>query len=166
MRMFVSLGSNIEPERNLRRAVRELGVRFTLVAVSRVYRTAPVGDPDQPDFWNLAAELASDLPPDEVQRRLREIETDLGRTRDARRPFGPRTVDLDLVLVTGVAGRFGDLQLPSPLVEREAFVAVPLAELAPELRPGAGSATLSEIARAALSSSARAPEPLAVEVVP
>ncbi len=164
MRMFVVLGSNIEPERNLARAVRELRARFGVVAVSRVYRTAPVGDPDQPDFWNAAAEIECDLAPDEVQRRLREVEADLGRVRDPERPCGPRTADLDLVLVPGRAGRFGNLELPSPLVEREAFVAVPLAELAPTLAHPVTGAPLAEIARAAAARAPRPPEPLAVEL--
>ena len=53
MRMFVSLGSNIEPRQNLTRALAELRRRFRVTAVSPVYRTAPVGDANQPDFWNL-----------------------------------------------------------------------------------------------------------------
>ncbi len=164
MRMFVSLGSNIDPERNLGRAVAELAARFKLVAASRVYRTAPVGDAEQADFWNLAAELDCDLAPPEVQRVLRAVESQLGRTRDPKRKYGPRTIDLDLVLVDGVAGRFGELELPSPLVEREAFVAVPLAGLAPGLRHPVSGRTLGEIALAAATRAPRPPEPLAVEL--
>ncbi len=162
MRMFVLLGSNIEPQRNLARAVTELGARYIVVAVSRTYRTAPVGDPDQPDFWNLAAELECALPPEEVQAGLREIESRLGRTRDPRRPSGPRTADLDLVLVPGVVGRVGGLDLPSPLVEREAFVAVPLAELAPELPHPVSGVALGALARAAVERSPRPPVPLEI----
>jgi len=164
MRMFVCLGSNIEPRRNLARALEELRHRFAVTAVSRVYRTAPVGDPDQPDFWNLAAELQCDLRPEDVQAQLREIEALLGRARIPGRPYGPRTADLDLVLVAGLVGRFGALVLPSPLVEREAFVAVPLAELAHDLPHPVVRATLGELAQATAAGAPRPPVPLAVEL--
>ena len=166
MRMFLSIGSNVEPRKNLALALGELARRFRLVAVSGVYRTAPVGDTDQPDFWNLAAELATDEPPQWVHGELRAIEDALGRRRDPSRPFGPRTIDLDLVLADGLTGRFGELELPSGLVQREAFVAVPLAEIAPEFPHPLLGATLGELARAALARTPAPPEPLAVELVP
>jgi len=162
-RMFVSLGSNIEPEVNVPRAVAELRRRFAVVAVSRAYRTAPIGDADQPDFWNLAAEIESALGPESVQEQLRAIERELGRVRDPRRPFGPRIADLDLVLVEGVVGRFGGLELPSPLLAREAFVAVPVAELSPELPHPVLGTPLRELARVAAGRSPRPPEPIAME---
>lgn len=164
MRMFVSLGSNVDPQQNLGRAIAELRRRFPVAATSSVYRTTPVGDPDQPDFWNLAAELECDLAPDEVQRQLRTIENLLGRRRDPQRPYGPRTVDLDLVLVPGLVGRFGTLELPSPLVEREAFVAVPLAEIAPDVMHPVLLTPLKGLARAAAERSSPPPKALAVEL--
>ena len=159
-RMFVSLGSNVRPEANVPCAVDELRRAFHVVAVSRAYRTAPVGDADQPDFWNLAAEIESALPPGQVQAQLREIEDRLGRVRDPRRPFGPRTADLDLVLVEGVSGRFGALELPSPLLEREAFVAVPVAELAPDMPHPVLGAPLADLAREASARASRPPQPV------
>ena len=164
MRAFLSLGSNIEPRRHLALALAELRRRLALVAVSPVYRTAPVGDDDQPDFWNLAAELATDEPPLALHRELRAIETALGRRRDPARRSGPRSVDIDLVLVAGLAGRFGELELPSPLVEREAFVAVPLAAIAPELRHPTTGVTLASLARATVARAARPPELVQVEL--
>ena len=166
MRVFLSIGSNVEPRKNLALALTELGRRFELVAVSPVYRTAPVGDADQPDFWNLAAELATDEPPPMVHRELRAIEDALGRKRDPSRPFGPRTVDIDLVLAGTLTGRFGDLELPSGLVEKEAFVAVPLADIAPDFPHPVLGATIGELARAAVASTARPPEPVATELAP
>ena len=165
MRMFLSIGSNVEPRKNLALALVELARRFEVVAVSPAYRTAPVGDADQPDFWNLAAELATEETPQRVHRELRAIENALGRRRDPARPFGPRTVDLDLVLAGGLAGRFGDLELPSALVQREAFVAVPLADIAPEFPHPLLGTTMAELARAALATAASPPEPLDVELV-
>jgi 2-amino-4-hydroxy-6-hydroxymethyldihydropteridine diphosphokinase len=164
MRMFILLGSNIEPRQNLARALVELRRRFKVTAVSPVYRTAPVGDANQPDFWNLAVEIDNDEPPQKVQGALRFIEEILGRHRDAQRPYGPRSVDLDLVLVEGLAGSFGALELPSPLVAKEAFVAVPLADLAPKLSHPLLKITLGELARALVTKDPHPPRSLAVEL--
>jgi 2-amino-4-hydroxy-6-hydroxymethyldihydropteridine diphosphokinase len=166
MRMFLSLGSNIEPRANLPRALAELRRAFRVEAVSPTYLTAPVGDADQPDFFNLAVAVETDLAPEEVHAALREIEDRLGRQRDPLRPYGPRTVDLDLVLVPGVVGKFGALELPSPLVAREAFVAQPLADLAPDLLHPTLGAPLEEVARTALSCAARPPRLIELESNP
>lgn len=164
MRMFILLGSNVEPRQNLARALAELRRRFKVTAVSPVYRTAPVGDTNQPDFWNLAVEMDNDEPPQKVQGALRFIEEILGRHRDPQRPFGPRSVDLDLVLVEGLAGSFGALELPSPLVAKEPFVAVPLADLAPKLSHPFLKITLGELARALVTNDPHPPRSLAVEL--
>lgn len=164
MRMFILLGSNIEPRQNLARALAELRRRFKVKAVSPVYLTAPVGDSNQPDFWNLAVEMDNDEPPQKVQGALRFIEEILGRHRDAQRPYGPRSVDLDLVLVEGLAGSFGALELPSPLVAKESFVAVPLADLAPKLSHPQLKITLGELARTLVTKDPHPPRSLAVEL--
>jgi 2-amino-4-hydroxy-6-hydroxymethyldihydropteridine diphosphokinase len=164
MRVFLSLGSNIEPRRNLAKALAELKRRFEVLALSPVYLTAPVGDVDQPDFWNTVAELESDLEPEEIQRQLREIEQLFGRTRDPLRPYGPRTVDLDLVLVDGRTGRFGALELPSPLLARHSFLAVPLADLAPDLPHPVLGVPMKELARELTGANHRPPQPLGVEL--
>jgi len=166
MRMFVLLGSNIQPRAHLARAVAELREAFEVVAESPVYRTAPVGDPDQDDFWNLAVEIDSELRPPEVQARLRAIERQLGRRRDPARPSGPRTADLDLVLVPGVEGRFDRLELPSPLLLREAFVAVPLADLAPQLPHPVTGVPLRSIAAETVASATRPPRRVAGGLAP
>jgi 2-amino-4-hydroxy-6-hydroxymethyldihydropteridine diphosphokinase len=164
MRVFVSLGSNIEPRRNLVLALGELRRRFVVPAVSPVYLTAPVGDVEQPDFWNLVAELETDREPEVVQSELREIEDLLGRTRDPRRPYGPRTVDLDLVLAPGRTGLFGTLELPSPLLARSSFLAVPLADLAPDESHPLLGVPMKELARSLAAADRRPPRPLGVEL--
>jgi len=163
MRMFVSIGSNIEPRHNLTRALAELRRRFRVTAVSPIYRTAPVGDANQPDFWNLAVEIENDEP-QKVPGALRFIEEILGRHRDPQRPYGPRSVDLDLVLVEGLAGNFGAVELPSPLLAKEPFVAVPLADLAPTLSHPVLKITLAELARTLVAKDPHPPQPLAVEL--
>ncbi len=160
MRMFVSLGSNVEPRVNLSRALAELRRRFKVVAVSSTYLTAPVGDRQQPDFWNLAAEFDCDESPTKVHAVLRYIEALLGRRRDPERPFGPRTVDLDLVLVEGMTGSFGNLDLPSPLVAKEPFVAVPLADIAPEVVHPVLQIPVRELARALVAAAPHPPQRL------
>ena len=166
MRMFVLLGSNIRPRHHLARAVAELREAFEVVAESAVYRTAPVGDTDQDDFWNLAVEIDSELGPEEVQAMLRTIERRLGRRRDPARPSGPRTADLDLVLIPGVKVQFGGLELPSPLLLREAFVAVPLADHEPGLPHPATGEPLRSIAAATSAAAARPPQPVARGLAP
>lgn len=165
-RVFLSLGSNIEPRTNVLRAIEELRRLYTVVAVSPVYRTAPVGDAAQPDFWNLAVEIACDEAPEVVHEALRGIEERLGRRRDPNRPFGPRTMDLDLVHVDGLTGVFGPLTLPSPQLALEAFVAVPVADLAGDLIHPETGLSLAETARAALKSGTPAPIRLPKEEQP
>lgn len=164
-RAFILFGSNIAPFENLSRALTELKASFDVVAVSPPFLTAPVGDTEQEDFINVAIEVRTDWEPGTIHQRLREIERCLGRRRDPARRFGPRSVDLDLVLIEGVAGSFGELKLPSPLLEGEAFVAVPLAALAPEVVPPGLKSNLATIAERTIAHCARPPR-LATEVTP
>jgi len=137
---YVALGSNQrEPEDQLRRAFDALAtVRATrLVVRSRLWRTPPFGPVAQPDFINAVAGLLTQLSPHELLAELRAIETAQGRVRGVR--WGPRTLDLDL-LVHGTA-RVDDAELtvPHPGIAERAFVLYPLAELAPALEvPGVG----------------------------
>lgn len=165
-RAYVLLGSNIQPELNVRRALRELRRRFLVVAVSPVFETEPVGDPHQPRFWNLAVELQVEPDPLAIHASLRDIEHCLGRRRDPGRPFGPRSIDLDLILLEGFAGTFGQLILPAPQLHREAFVAVPVAALAPDLVVPELGRPLRDIARLTLGSVEHQPVRLPIEVRP
>ncbi len=164
MRAFVSLGSNIEPRRHLSQALAEMKRRFEVTAVSPVYLTAPVGDSEQPDFWNLAAEIESELGPVEIQRELYEVEHLMGRRRDPRRPFGPRTIDLDLVLVEGRTGTFGPLELPAPQLARCSFVAVPLADLAPDLVHPVLGVAMKDLASRLAAANRRPPQRVTAEL--
>jgi 2-amino-4-hydroxy-6-hydroxymethyldihydropteridine diphosphokinase len=108
------------------------------VAHSRFYRTPPWGLLEQPPFLNAAAELETAHGPHELLDALLQIERDAGRVRDGER-WGPRTLDLDLLHMDGVALHDERLTLPHPRIAERAFVLLPLAELAPDLElPGQG----------------------------
>jgi len=129
----IGLGSNLgDRSRMLRRALevlaREPGVRIT--RVSGFHETAPVGGARQPNFLNAAAVLESSLSPREVLCRLRDIERRLGRRRS--RPWGPRCIDLDLLLHGEHCVEDDDLVVPHPLMHGRLFVLEPLAEVAPD----------------------------------
>ena len=160
--MYLSLGSNLEPQRHLAWALAELRRAFTVTGVSAVYLTAPVGDSDQPDFWNLAVAIDTDLEPTDVGRLLREIESGAGRERDPLRRNGPRTLDVDLVLVAGRHGEVDGHVLPSPQVAQDAFVAVPLADLDPYLLHPLLGERVKDIAARLVAGSIRPPQRLEV----
>jgi 2-amino-4-hydroxy-6-hydroxymethyldihydropteridine diphosphokinase len=133
--VFVALGSNLdEPERQLRTALQRLdalpGTR--VLRCSSFYRTPPWGDPDQPDFLNAVAELASALDPLALLDALLVIESAMGRVRTRR--YGPRVIDLDLLLHQDHRVDGERLQLPHPRMQERAFVMLPLAEIAPALQ--------------------------------
>jgi 2-amino-4-hydroxy-6-hydroxymethyldihydropteridine diphosphokinase len=139
VRAFISVGSNIEPENNLRNAIVRLSSTVRIRAISTVYRTEPVGPPGQPSYYNCVLEIETDLAPRDLKfRLLRRIENELGRTRGLDK-FAARTIDLDLILYDDLVMITEDLTLPDPDIPRRPFLAVPLQELAPGLvLPGSG----------------------------
>jgi 2-amino-4-hydroxy-6-hydroxymethyldihydropteridine diphosphokinase len=149
-RAYVGLGANLgRREANLESALallrREPGVE--VVAVSSFRETEPVGLVDQPRFLNAAAAVETDLPPRELLDRLLAVERALGRTREGPR-FGPRTIDLDLLLYCDAVVREPGLDVPHPRLHERRFALEPLAELDPGLVvPGRGpvSALLAEL---------------------
>lgn len=145
-RVYVSLGSNINPEQNLPAAVRRLAARFRLRAVSPVYATAPVGKTDQPDFYNAAALIETELDAIELKRVLQSIEQELGRVRTQDKN-APRTIDLDISLFDDQVLDVGSRHIPDPEILHYAHIARPLADLAPQLRHPETGQTLQDIAR-------------------
>jgi 2-amino-4-hydroxy-6-hydroxymethyldihydropteridine diphosphokinase len=157
-RAFIAVGSNLNPERNILAALRRLAARARLEAVSTFYLAPALGRPEQPDFYNGALEIATDLPPRELKfTLLREIEGELGRRRSADK-YAAREIDLDLALYDELAVNEPDLVLPDPEIAARAFLARPLAELAPDLIPPGSDRSLREIA-AVLDASALRPLP-------
>jgi 2-amino-4-hydroxy-6-hydroxymethyldihydropteridine diphosphokinase len=141
-RAFVGLGSNLgDPEELIRSALELLGAEAAIevVGVSSLRETDPVGYEDQPRFLNGAAELATELPPQELLERLLAIERQLGRVRGEGPRFGPRTIDLDLLLYGQESVEEPGLTLPHPRLHERRFALEPLAELDPALEvPGRG----------------------------
>lgn len=138
-RVFIGVGSNIDPERNIQAAGLLLRERFRVVGVSTFFRSAPVERTDQDDFLNGVIELETHLGPRTLKfDALREIEAELGRRRNGD-PHAPREIDLDLLVYGSRQIREADLRVPDPDISRRPFVAVPLLELAPDLTvPGQG----------------------------
>ncbi len=138
-RDYIGIGSNLGDRRaNLQAAYRALGSLGCVVGQSSIYETAPVGITDQPRFLNMVMAVETPLTPHEVLRRLLAIELACGRNRTTSVPQGPRTLDLDLLLVLRNGEVFAcdepGLTLPHPRLAQRRFVLQPLAEIAPDLR--------------------------------
>lgn len=128
---YIALGSNLgDRAAHLREAVQRLAQAGTVEAVSSFLDTTPVGYTDQPRFLNAAARLRTDLHPLELMQRLLAIEAGLGRERTIR--WGPRTIDLDLLLYDDVTRDEPELTLPHPRLHERRFVLEPLAAIAPD----------------------------------
>lgn len=131
VRAFVGLGANIgNPAAQLNEALEALEQAGVLVACSGVYRSAPIG-PAQPEFLNLVAELIVAEGPYELLRSCQALEAAAQRVRLER--WGPRTLDVDVLLYGEVEMGEPDLVIPHPRMRERRFVLDPLAELAPEL---------------------------------
>jgi 2-amino-4-hydroxy-6-hydroxymethyldihydropteridine diphosphokinase len=143
-RGYVGLGANLgDREHTLRRALELLDteVGIAVVSVSSFRETDPVGYLDQPPFLNGAAAVETELAPRELLERLLGVERALGRVREGPR-FGPRTIDLDLLLYGDAVLDEPGLTLPHPRLHERRFALEPLAELDPELVvPGRGRVT-------------------------
>ena len=143
VKAFVGIGSNLgEPERQIAAALELLRAvdGIDVVAVSSLRETEPVGYLDQPNFLNGAAALETELSPRELLDRLLAIELQLGRERGTGPRFGPRTIDLDLLLYGDETVDEPGLTVPHPRLAERRFALEPLAELDPALEvPGQGS---------------------------
>jgi 2-amino-4-hydroxy-6-hydroxymethyldihydropteridine diphosphokinase len=129
---YLSLGSNIEPERNLPAAVDRLGRWGRVQTVSTAWESAPLGFADQPNFLNAIVLLETSLSAQALrQEAIASIETALGRVRSANKN-APRTIDIDIMLFNHDVLQVGQRRIPSPEVLERPFVAIPLAEVAPD----------------------------------
>ncbi len=139
-RAFIALGSNLGDRAGylLSAVVALASLEATrIVRLSRIYETAPVGPLEQGPYLNAVLEVDTDLPPETLMQALLAIEAEHGRMRTVR--YGPRTLDLDLLLYEDLVLDRPGLTLPHPRMHQRAFVLVPLAEIAPNARhPGLG----------------------------
>ena len=139
---FIGLGSNLEdPRGQLLRAFAEIEVLpdTRLITRSSLYRSAPLGYPDQPEFVNAVAEITTALMPQALLQALLEIEHRHGRERIFRN--APRTLDMDVLLYDDVQLHEHGLTIPHPQMHLRAFVLQPLLEIAPDVGiPGIGRA--------------------------
>jgi 2-amino-4-hydroxy-6-hydroxymethyldihydropteridine diphosphokinase len=127
---YIGIGSNIgDRETNCLKAVELLGQAGQITAVSSLYYTEPVGYKEQDDFINAVAAVATDRSPEELLALCRSIEDTLGRIRTVR--WGPRTIDLDILLYGDRVVNKPDLLIPHPSLALRKFVLAPLAEIAP-----------------------------------
>ena len=153
---YVGIGSNLDgPEKQVEQAIRALKELpdSILVSESGRYRSAPLGPENQPEFVNAVAGLLTQLGPRELFDRLRDIEAGQGRKRSGE-PWGPRTIDLDLLAYAGLIIEEDDLTVPHPGIAARNFVLLPWREIAPNFRvPG-----LKEVAVLAANNSLSEPQ--------
>lgn len=146
-RAYLSLGSNIKPEENLKAAVQMLASLTKLVAISTVWETKPLGLLNQPKFLNAAAIIETRLTPEQLKREvLDQIEQKLGRVRQHDKN-GPRPIDIDLMLFNRQIFQLGNHHIPNREIFERSFVAIPLAEIAPDYHHPETGQTLAEIAQ-------------------
>lgn len=129
---FLSIGSNISPEKNIFACLETLKKRYVIKRISSIYETPPFGPCGTVNFWNLAVSFESPCSRETLQQELVEIEDLHGREREKKNKFAPRTIDLDL--------------LPKPGYEKLAFVIIPLAEIAPEEKDPLSGKNFAELA--------------------
>ena len=163
--VYLVVGSNVEREKYFPEAIRKITSFGEVKDVSMVYETEPVGMDGADDFFNGALLLATDLEPEELKRRLRrEVEEPLGRVRQAGQELIkgqkhlPRTIDVDIALWDDRVGTISGRPVPDPDILRHIHVALPLADIAPDLAHPETGQTMGDIA-AGLARSGRLPRP-------
>lgn len=130
-RIYLALGTNLgDREENLRQALQRLSSQIEVMAIARLYETAPAYVLDQPSFLNTAVEAYTALSPVDLLAFLKEIETNLGRVKTRR--YGPRAIDLDIIFYNNLIVDTPDLQIPHPRLPERGFVLYPLADIAPD----------------------------------
>ncbi len=130
---YIGIGSNLgSREDNCKAAIRHLiddGIK--ILRISSGIETEPWGVKEQPKFINMAVQVKTDLDPESLLRSLKNIETRLGRSPGTR--WGPRVIDLDILLYNDLVMKTDKLEIPHPRISERDFVLAPLAEIAPDL---------------------------------
>lgn len=129
-KVYLGLGSNIgDRKANLNSAIKMLGERMKIDAVSSIYETEPLGYDDQPKFLNAVCLARTNLGPLQLLSLVKGIESSMGR--ETGFPNGPRTIDIDIILYNDMSVIDPELTIPHPRMSERAFVLIPLAEIAP-----------------------------------
>ena len=152
VKAYTGLGSNLgDREAYLSEAIRRLADPpiLTILRSSSIYETAPWGYAEQPDFLNCVLEIETCLSPVSLLRRAKEVEQEIGR-RPASQRYGPRLIDVDILLYGDVTVQLDDpdLQIPHPRMEQRAFVLIPLSELNRNLVHPTLHVTIADLAHA------------------
>lgn len=132
---FIGLGSNLGDRiSNIQKAIEQLNRRegIAVTKISSIYETAPIGLTEQPDFLNAVAEVETSLKALDLLHVALDVENDMGRIRNLR--WGPRVIDIDLLIYDDLQTAEPELTLPHPRMRERAFVLIPLSEIAPDLR--------------------------------
>lgn len=144
--IHLALGSNLgDRQANLRTALEQLGPQVAIDACSSVYETAPAYVTNQPSFFNMVVRGSTMLPPHDLLRLLKQIEQQMGRVTTLR--YGPRVIDLDILLYSNLQLADADLVIPHPRIVERAFVLVPMAEISPHLLMPGQRDTVATLAR-------------------
>ncbi|OJX76792.1 2-amino-4-hydroxy-6-hydroxymethyldihydropteridine diphosphokinase [Magnetospirillum sp. 64-120] len=142
--VFLGLGTNLgDRAGNLRMAVKALTGLGDVTSISRVYETAPLYVLDQPAFLNMAVRLETRLAPLDLLESLKDLEEELGRV--ASRRYGPRQIDLDILIYDGVVLETERLSIPHPRLAERRFALAPLADIAAQVVHPVTGATIAQL---------------------
>jgi 2-amino-4-hydroxy-6-hydroxymethyldihydropteridine diphosphokinase len=143
-KVYLGLGANLGNRiKNMSRAIQSLAGQATILQVSSVYETEPVGYTEQPDFLNAVIAISTGMNPEQLLQLIKEIERSQGRTSSFHN--APRPVDIDILFINDRALQSKQLIVPHPRLTERAFVLVPLAEIAPGLRHPENGKTMKEL---------------------
>ncbi|MHA2091563.1 MAG: 2-amino-4-hydroxy-6-hydroxymethyldihydropteridine diphosphokinase [Candidatus Kariarchaeaceae archaeon] len=147
-RIFIVLGSNIEPQKHISQAIQVLKSEFHVIRVSKIYQSPAYGSKGQADYLNAAVLIESDIGPQNLKyERLRQIELQLGRKRSIDK-YAPRTIDLDIALFGQhiIRDDINGQIIPDPGILKHSFISLPLADLQDDFQHPITKQTLGSIA--------------------